>query len=87
MADKWRFSRTEDLFREYRLFVACETDEDIPYLMQYMGDDNLIMGSDYGHPDPSEELQLVKVMQSNKALSDQVAEKILCYNPKRLYAL
>jgi predicted TIM-barrel fold metal-dependent hydrolase len=87
MAQKWQFSRTEDLFREYRLFVACEADEDIHYLMQYMGQDNLIMGSDYGHPDPSEELQLVKVMQSNKTLPGQIIKQILCDNPKRFYAL
>ena len=38
-----------DLFKEYRLFVSCESDEDIPYLVKYVGDDNLITGSDYGH--------------------------------------
>jgi hypothetical protein len=38
-----------DLFRDYRMFVACESDEDIPYLMNYIGEDNLITGSDYGH--------------------------------------
>ena len=31
------------------MFVACESDEDIPYLMNYIGEDNLITGSDYGH--------------------------------------
>jgi len=38
-----------ELFRDYRIFVACESDEDIPYLAQYIGEDNLISGSDYGH--------------------------------------
>jgi predicted TIM-barrel fold metal-dependent hydrolase len=37
------------LFRDYRIFVACESDEDIPYLASYVGEDNLISGSDYGH--------------------------------------
>ncbi len=87
MAEKWQFSRTEDLFREYRLFVACETDEDLPYLMQYMGDDHLIMGSDYGHPDPSEERYLVNAMKAKKEISTRTTEKILVDNPRRLYAL
>lgn len=38
-----------DLFKNYRLFISCESDEDIPYLAQYIGEDNLIAGSDYGH--------------------------------------
>jgi predicted TIM-barrel fold metal-dependent hydrolase len=38
-----------DLFRDYRIFVSCESDEDIPYLAGYIGEDNLITGSDYGH--------------------------------------
>ena len=37
------------LFRDYRLFVACESDEDIPYLARYVGEDNIVSGSDYGH--------------------------------------
>ena len=46
-------------FAENRIFIACEANEDLPYLMQYIGEDQLIIGSDYGHNDPSEEAQLV----------------------------
>ena len=38
-----------ELFEDYRIFVACESDEDIPYLAQAIGWDHLITGSDYGH--------------------------------------
>jgi predicted TIM-barrel fold metal-dependent hydrolase len=38
-----------ELFKNYRIYVACESDEDIPYLAGYVGEDNLISGSDYGH--------------------------------------
>jgi len=38
-----------DLFKDYRLFISCESDEDIPYLTSYVGEENLISGSDYGH--------------------------------------
>jgi predicted TIM-barrel fold metal-dependent hydrolase len=38
-----------DLFKDYRIFVACESDEDISYLASYVGEDNLVSGSDYGH--------------------------------------
>lgn len=52
----WRRKNTLDvphlgpeLFKNNRLFISCESDEDIPYLMQYIGEDNLVAGSDYGH--------------------------------------
>jgi predicted TIM-barrel fold metal-dependent hydrolase len=38
-----------ELFRDYRIYVSCESDEDIPYLAGFIGEDNLVSGSDYGH--------------------------------------
>jgi hypothetical protein len=35
--------------KNYNLYISCESDEDLPYLMDYIGEDNLITGSDYGH--------------------------------------
>ena len=29
-------------FQENRLFVACEADEDLPYILQYLGEENMI---------------------------------------------
>ena len=40
---------TEKLFSISVIYVACESDEDIPYLAQLIGEDNLVSGSDYGH--------------------------------------
>jgi hypothetical protein len=37
---------------------ACEADEDIPYLGEFIGDDPLMIGSDYGYNDPAEEKAL-----------------------------
>ncbi len=87
LRQRWKFSSSVDLFREYRLFVACEADEDIPYLVQYTGEDNLIIGSDYGHPDASEEPELVTVMRARKDITSDVNEKILSENARKLYSL
>jgi predicted TIM-barrel fold metal-dependent hydrolase len=38
-----------DLFRDYRIYVTCESDEDLPYLTGFVGEHNLLSGSDYGH--------------------------------------
>ena len=87
MRKRWKFSSSVDLFKEYRLFVTCEADEDIPYLTQFAGEDNLIIGSDYGHPDASEEPELVAVMRSRTDLTNDVAEKILSTNAREFYSL
>jgi predicted TIM-barrel fold metal-dependent hydrolase len=79
--------RSPSIFRDNRIFIACEADEDVPYLMQYVGEDNLIIGSDYGHNDPSEEPQLVATMRARGDLSDATLEKIMCDNPARFYGL
>lgn len=84
---RWKFSSCKELFREYRLYVACEADEDIPYLAEYIGEDNLMIGSDYGHNDPAEEKALVQTMRSRTDLAPGLVEKMLSDNPKRFYGL
>lgn len=75
------------LCKEYRFFVACEADEDIPYLLEHIGEDNLIIGSDYGHHDQSREPDMVGVMRSRGDLAPGMADKIMCENPRNLYPL
>jgi predicted TIM-barrel fold metal-dependent hydrolase len=62
LKDKFRFASSAELFREYRLYVACEADEDIRYLAKCMGEDHLLIGSDYPHSDPSREDQFVNAI-------------------------
>jgi predicted TIM-barrel fold metal-dependent hydrolase len=85
--DKFRFGSSTELFREYRLFVACEADEDIPYLAKYTGEDHLLIGSDYPHSDPSREDQFVHAITVREDISPQLRQKILCDNPKQFYWL
>lgn len=75
------------LFRDYRLYIAAEADEDLPYLLTHIGEDNMIMGSDYGHQDQSKEDGMVGVMRRKQSVSPEVIEKILCDNPRRFYGL
>jgi predicted TIM-barrel fold metal-dependent hydrolase len=87
LRDRWRYGASADLFRECRLYVACEADEDVPYLARCTGEDHLIIGSDYGHNDPSEERHLVATMRAREDIPPPLTEKILCDNPRRLYGL
>jgi predicted TIM-barrel fold metal-dependent hydrolase len=85
--DRFRFGSSAELFREYRLFVACEADEDIPYLAKYTGDDHLLIGSDYPHSDPSREDQFVNLLNTREDLSPQLRQKIMYDNPRAFYGL
>ncbi|HVH92549.1 MAG TPA: amidohydrolase family protein [Candidatus Acidoferrum sp.] len=40
LKEKWQHGTSADLFREYRLYIACEADEDIPYIAKYTGEDH-----------------------------------------------
>lgn len=87
LKEQFKFDSSAELFDKYRLFVACEADEDIPYLIKYVGEDHLVIGSDYGHTDPSFEPELANTIRSREDLSPAIADKILCENPRHLYAL
>jgi predicted TIM-barrel fold metal-dependent hydrolase len=40
-----------ELMARKNLFVACESDEDLPYLTSKLGADQLVFGTDFGHND------------------------------------
>ena len=41
------------LFEEYNIWVSYELGEDLPYLLQYVGEDHVVVGTDYGHHEHS----------------------------------
>jgi predicted TIM-barrel fold metal-dependent hydrolase len=84
---RWKHASCKDLFRDYRIYIACEADEDIPYLAEFIGEDHLMIGSDYGHNDPAEEKALLRTMRARGDLSPGLVEKILIDNPKQFYSL
>jgi predicted TIM-barrel fold metal-dependent hydrolase len=76
-----------DVMRNGQLFVACQTDDDLPYVLKYSGEDSLMIGSDYGHADNASELLALKRLKDNGEIDPQVIDKILCANPARFYGL
>jgi predicted TIM-barrel fold metal-dependent hydrolase len=76
-----------DLLRANRMYVACQTDDDLPYVLQYAGEDNLVIGTDYGHADNSAEIEALRHLKEMGEVSPQVIDKILYDNPRALYAL
>jgi uncharacterized protein len=77
----------DDVLRQDRLYVTCETHEDLPYLVQYAGEDNLVIGTDYGHHDTSAEIEALRKLKRQGTLAPAVVEKILGANARALYGL
>jgi predicted TIM-barrel fold metal-dependent hydrolase len=73
--------------RENRLYVACQTDDDLPYVLNYSGEDNIVIGSDYGHADTSSEIEALRNLKKKGELRPDVIDKILYANAKALYNL
>ncbi len=77
----------ENPFREFRAYVTCQNDDDLPYVLGYTGEDNLVIGTDYGHFDPSSEIDAIAILRGRSDISPRVIEKITDDNPRALYAL
>jgi len=77
----------QDLFRDYRFWVACEADEELPFLVRFIGEDKIVIGSDYGHNDPSKEPEFIRNMSAREDVPPALVHKILCENARQLYGL
>ncbi|HEY3304416.1 MAG TPA: amidohydrolase family protein [Candidatus Binatia bacterium] len=77
----------KDWMRENRLYVACQTDDDLSYVLKYSGEDNIVIGSDYGHADTSSEIEALRILHNKGELKAAVIGKILYDNPTALYNL
>ena len=83
MGRKW----PDNLLKEYGMFVTCENSDDIPYIVREAGEDNLVIGTDYGHTDISSDVDAIRIFRQRNDLTPAVKEKILSDNSRALYAL
>ncbi|WP_437549650.1 amidohydrolase family protein [Sorangium sp. So ce367] len=71
--------------RQY--FLTIEADEPLlPEVIRHVGDDNLVFGSDFPHPDHGLDA-VEEVLLLEKQLSEQTLRKILWENSARLFGL
>ncbi len=79
-----------DLFRPNRIYVACQSQDDLPYILQFGTEDSLLVGTDYTHADASAELRALDIVEQRGASGEipaEVARKILEDNPRRFYGI
>lgn len=84
------FDHRTDLFRRCRFYVACDTTDDLPYILSFGTEDSLMIGTDYTHADQSAELRALDVIERKEAegeLPAGAARKIVEDNPRRFYGI
>ena len=75
------------LLKDKRVYVTCQTDDDLDYILGYAGEDNLVIGTDYGHSDNASEIEALRKLKESGKTDARVIDKILNDNPRALYAL
>jgi predicted TIM-barrel fold metal-dependent hydrolase len=75
------------LLKDKRVYVTCQTDDDLDYILGYAGEDNLVIGTDYGHSDNASEIEALRKLKEAGKTESRVIDKILDDNPRALYAL
>jgi predicted TIM-barrel fold metal-dependent hydrolase len=77
----------EGVFGAYQIYVTCQTDDDLPWILKHAGEHSLVIGTDYGHTDPSSKLDAISVLRQYPAIRQETKERILHHNPQALYNL
>ncbi len=76
--------------REHRYYVTCQVDEDLPYIVQFTGEDNLLIGSDFSHADAATEPHFethLRERASRGEISETLVRKMTQDNPREFYGL
>jgi predicted TIM-barrel fold metal-dependent hydrolase len=76
-----------DPLKDNNIWVTVETTDDIPYVIDRVGDDNLVIGTDYGHTDTSAQIEALRLLKENGKVPRASVDKILGANPTVLYGL
>ena len=84
------FDLQKDLFRAGRLFISVDPVDHIEHLLEFGTEDNLIVGTDYCHSDPSANLAALEEVQrwaDEGRISEEIARKLLETNARSFYGL
>ena len=77
----------ENVLKHFNVYVTCEVSDDIPFVLKHGGEDNILIGTDYGHTDTSSAMDAIRTFMEMDDVSDEAKAKILYDNPRALYGL
>ena len=78
---------SEHPMKQWNTWVTVQVDDNLPYILDYAGDDNFVVGTDYGHNDPSTELNALQILRERTGISEAQYRKITDDNARALYGL
>ena len=76
-----------DPLKTNNIFVTVDLCDDIPYIIERAGDDNLVVGTDYGHTDTSADIEALRSLRKSGEVDADSVTKIIGPNAERLYGL
>ncbi|MEE8519540.1 MAG: amidohydrolase family protein, partial [Dehalococcoidia bacterium] len=74
-------------FSGYNIYVSAQTDDDFKYVFDYIGDDNVVIGTDYGHTDTSSEVDAIETFRNLNTIDEASKRKVLVDNAIKLFNL
>jgi uncharacterized protein len=74
--------RMHEVLAARRVWVTCEYEDHLGYLLPHVGEDNLLIGTDYGHTDPFSNVRALQVFTERTDVSDQAKKKIIDDNAR-----
>jgi predicted TIM-barrel fold metal-dependent hydrolase len=78
---------SDTLLTDSNFYVTTQRTDDLHWLLSEIGDDNLLIGTDYGHRDTATEVEALKRLGEDGSVPRVSTEKILRTNPARLYGI
>ncbi len=78
---------SDTVLADNNFYVACQATDELDYIVPYAGEDQLVVGTDYGHADTASEIQALRMVREDGKVSAAVADKILNANARALYGL
>jgi len=78
------------LLADQRVYAAYENYEDLDYIVQYAGEDNLVAATDYGHTGQTaitDALQQLNGRVQRGEAEQRLIDKMLRQNPARLFGI
>ena len=73
----------QNIIRDNHVYMACQTDDDLPYVLKYSGEDNIVIGSDYGHADTSAEIEALRKSSKRARSNPESSIRFFTTMPRR----
>ena len=76
-----------DPLKDNNMWVAAQVTDELDKILECVGTDNLIVGTDYGHHDTATEIEALRKIRDDGKVDAAIVDKILDDNARALYRL